>query len=578
MTKDYVLWRNRQTGQVLSSREAPGAEYLWERHDGDVESKPRRFRLKGAVTPYCYEISDGKLWWISVASGKIQQIQTVDSFLATGVWEEEPGEQPRRFRNKAGDCVCEIVGNRLWVVKPNGDRNLQRETVEDFLKHVGKYWVEIPAAPAVAEQPSKPEVPPDWKANYEDEKRRRVYYQDIVYAVCRTLDRRKRKEQTTVCGTVNSPTTEVQDAVENLLNEYAALNRRIDGDFGEAPIAPQIGAVGRDDDWALRRGENNPLPSGTKIILEAVKPKQPRGYGDGTPFVRILADATDHLLRVHDCDQDGYEVWMAALHHAKKYLGEESVTEQPRKRTGTVGRDRIKVTLNDSGVWCDDAHQAYHAHAVTQDCSAVQQSHNRTGVANLGGTRLPVTMNDNGKWELPGGQATVADFTVTEDPAVPVGAEPSEWKSPKEMHDKQMQRAEKAERELASAQKQLHEKPEEIIRRMGMTIGRRDEQLANAVARGVKAESELAKAQADAESMRQRCDDEERSRKSAYIFESKAMGERDEARADAENMRAAIDLLPDEGWPDDQFVTDACRRCRAAAQPGAGKPKPQEPK
>lgn len=51
----------------------------------------------------------------------------------------------------------------------------------------------------------------------EDENRRRVYYQDIVYAVCNILDRRFGSKSRTVCGTVSEPSTEVQDRCEELV-------------------------------------------------------------------------------------------------------------------------------------------------------------------------------------------------------------------------------------------------------------------------------------------------------------------------------------------------------------------------
>lgn len=47
------------------------------------------------------------------------------------------------------------------------------------------------------------------------EKDRRVYYQDIVYAVCAKLD--MISPSPVVCGTVEEPSTQVQDAVSKLL-------------------------------------------------------------------------------------------------------------------------------------------------------------------------------------------------------------------------------------------------------------------------------------------------------------------------------------------------------------------------
>ena len=61
----------------------------------------------------------------------------------------------------------------------------------------------------------------------EEESARRVYYQNIVYDICNILDRYQGgKSKSLVCGTVNNPTTEVQDAVRKLcdrLMEQAAI-------------------------------------------------------------------------------------------------------------------------------------------------------------------------------------------------------------------------------------------------------------------------------------------------------------------------------------------------------------------
>lgn len=50
-----------------------------------------------------------------------------------------------------------------------------------------------------------------------DEKRRRIYYQDIVYNVCNTLDYLAGNTASNgariVCGTADSPATGVQDAM-----------------------------------------------------------------------------------------------------------------------------------------------------------------------------------------------------------------------------------------------------------------------------------------------------------------------------------------------------------------------------
>ena len=62
-----------------------------------------------------------------------------------------------------------------------------------------------------------------WKAKYEDEKRRRVYYQDIVYNVCSQLEYGKPRTPLVCCGTVDTPTTQVRDAIKELLAERNRL-------------------------------------------------------------------------------------------------------------------------------------------------------------------------------------------------------------------------------------------------------------------------------------------------------------------------------------------------------------------
>lgn len=57
-----------------------------------------------------------------------------------------------------------------------------------------------------------------------DEKRRRVYYQDIVYQICNALDR---MGGTIVCGTVEEPSTAVQTRVLGLIAELQNAKRRI---------------------------------------------------------------------------------------------------------------------------------------------------------------------------------------------------------------------------------------------------------------------------------------------------------------------------------------------------------------
>jgi len=64
----------------------------------------------------------------------------------------------------------------------------------------------------------------------EVEKARRVYYQHIVYEVCNTLDGLLGRRTSVVCGTVENPSTGVQDALKTLRERYApamAACRRI---------------------------------------------------------------------------------------------------------------------------------------------------------------------------------------------------------------------------------------------------------------------------------------------------------------------------------------------------------------
>jgi hypothetical protein len=58
------------------------------------------------------------------------------------------------------------------------------------------------------------------------EKQRRIYYQSIVYDVCNLLDILDRKSpgQGLVCGTVEHPSTEVQERVAKLCAERMGLN------------------------------------------------------------------------------------------------------------------------------------------------------------------------------------------------------------------------------------------------------------------------------------------------------------------------------------------------------------------
>ena len=58
--------------------------------------------------------------------------------------------------------------------------------------------------------------------NLGKEKSRRIYYQDIVYYVCNILD--KFREEKIVCGTVDSPSYEVQNMMDTILEKLSPLD------------------------------------------------------------------------------------------------------------------------------------------------------------------------------------------------------------------------------------------------------------------------------------------------------------------------------------------------------------------
>lgn len=60
-----------------------------------------------------------------------------------------------------------------------------------------------------------------------DERQRRIYYQDIVYAVCNSLNAidKKGPGYGIVCGTVNIPSTEVQERMKRLESAVADARR-----------------------------------------------------------------------------------------------------------------------------------------------------------------------------------------------------------------------------------------------------------------------------------------------------------------------------------------------------------------
>lgn len=50
-----------------------------------------------------------------------------------------------------------------------------------------------------------------------EEKHRRIYYQSIVYDVCNIIDRHRGDGKQTICGSVCSPSDDVQKSLKNLL-------------------------------------------------------------------------------------------------------------------------------------------------------------------------------------------------------------------------------------------------------------------------------------------------------------------------------------------------------------------------
>lgn len=72
-----------------------------------------------------------------------------------------------------------------------------------------------------------------------EEKYRRTYYQDIVYAVCNELDRAgvtfvAGERHKTLCGTIESPSTMVQESMKKLVDAYLSGNIRVCGNVKPA--------------------------------------------------------------------------------------------------------------------------------------------------------------------------------------------------------------------------------------------------------------------------------------------------------------------------------------------------------
>lgn len=61
----------------------------------------------------------------------------------------------------------------------------------------------------------------DLQDKLKKEKQRRIYYQDIVYKACNLLGK------DIVCGTIDNPSTEVQDKIRELKEENMGLQHEI---------------------------------------------------------------------------------------------------------------------------------------------------------------------------------------------------------------------------------------------------------------------------------------------------------------------------------------------------------------
>ena len=82
----------------------------------------------------------------------------------------------------------------------------------------------------------------DYKTRLKKEKERRIYYQDIVYHVCNKLDWTKDRKpgMGIVCGTVDEPSHEVQDEMDELVAHLASLeaeNKRLRDALGQTSRA-----------------------------------------------------------------------------------------------------------------------------------------------------------------------------------------------------------------------------------------------------------------------------------------------------------------------------------------------------
>lgn len=67
----------------------------------------------------------------------------------------------------------------------------------------------------------------DYRKHVEDEKARRLYYQSIVFSVCNSIDRVRQGKL--VCGTIDEPSTQVEEAAKALVAEVKRLTAELQG-------------------------------------------------------------------------------------------------------------------------------------------------------------------------------------------------------------------------------------------------------------------------------------------------------------------------------------------------------------
>ena len=138
-----------------------------------------------------------------------------------------------------GDLPAAI---RKWREKCEGlQKELDRLKAEDAHENVTQLYRKLDAANAEKHELERQNQRlKEANAGLATEKQRRIYYQDIVYNVCSQLDAALRLHITRgngiVCGTVEEPSTEVQDMLTQILK---MRELGIKGEQTEAAPKPQ---------------------------------------------------------------------------------------------------------------------------------------------------------------------------------------------------------------------------------------------------------------------------------------------------------------------------------------------------